>query len=136
MKSVQYSAKLWRFEGKGGWYFATVPRAVSIRIRKSFGGHEEGWGRLRVKASMSKSAKPGKRNSSATWSTAIWYDTRLAAYLLPINALVRRTTKVEIGDRVSCILEIETDNRIRIQPNHRKGVQARRASLRSRPNRG
>jgi hypothetical protein len=37
------------------------------------------------------------------WDTAIWYDTKLNTYILPLKADIRKKEKIEIGD----ILEIE-----------------------------
>ncbi len=82
----QFMAKLWKHKGAGGWHFVTLPKALSTTIRKNHGASEEGWGRLKA------SARIGKTN----WKTAIWYDSRVQCYLLPVKAIVRRAENLEI----------------------------------------
>jgi hypothetical protein len=37
------------------------------------------------------------------WDTAIWYDTKLNTYILPLKAVIRKKEKIEIGN----ILDVE-----------------------------
>lgn len=96
---IKYSleAELWKDGGQGGWHFITLPKALSEHIRMAHGRLESGWGRLRVEVSYLDSG----------WSTSLWYDTKAAAYLLPISAKIRNKHKLGIGDRVSVSLLIE-----------------------------
>jgi len=41
--------------------------------------------------------------SGTLWHTAIWYDTKLNAYILPLKADIRKKEKIEIGN----ILNVE-----------------------------
>jgi hypothetical protein len=54
---------------------------------------EEGWGRMKAKAKIRE----------ILWDTAIWYDTKLGTYILPIKAVIRKKEKIEIGN----ILDVE-----------------------------
>ena len=54
---------------------------------------EEGWGRMKAKAKIRETL----------WDTAIWYDTKLGTYILPLKADIRKKEKIEIGN----ILDVE-----------------------------
>jgi len=54
---------------------------------------EEGWGRMKTKAKIRETL----------CDTAIWYDTKLGTYILPIKAVIRKKEKIEIGN----ILDVE-----------------------------
>jgi Domain of unknown function (DUF1905) len=86
MKGIKYefSAPLWRYKGAGGWYFVTLPDALSIEIRAMFKSEEEGWGRLKVTALIGEQE----------WKTAIWFDAKKNTYLLPIKADIRQAQKL------------------------------------------
>lgn len=88
MKGITYyfQASVWRYN-EAGWYFVTVPQDLSDEIRDLFSPMEEGWGRLKVKA----------RISDFEWSTALWYDTKIKAYLLALKADIRKRCGVEEG---------------------------------------
>ncbi len=97
----QYSAKasIWKYEGKAGWYFITLPVNLSNKIRKNHGMSEEGWGRLKALA----------RVGETEWQTSIWYDTKAKAYLLPIKSTVRKSQKLKQGDKISVVITIRDE---------------------------
>jgi len=82
-------AKLWRWSGgKAGWYFATLPAAISREIRLvDAGPRRVGFGSLRVEAIIGES----------TWQTSIFPSAELKSYLLPIKAAVRKAEKLMEG---------------------------------------
>jgi hypothetical protein len=90
-----FKAKLWKYKGKGSWYFVTLPPRLSARIRRHHGLDEEGWGRLKA------DAKVGQSN----WRTAIWYDSKYESYLLPIKSNIRKTESVSVGSTL--IVELQ-----------------------------
>ncbi len=92
-----FKAKLWKSRGPNGWHFLTLPIGLSTKIRKAHLSSEEGWGRLKVACIISKTK----------WPTAIWFDTKMGAYLLPIKAEIRKKERLEIDAVVMCSLEIE-----------------------------
>lgn len=102
MKTHQYSfrAKVWKYKGHAGWYFVTLPKSLSVKIRKNHLGSEEGWGRLKSKARIGKTL----------WDTAIWYDSKHGSYLLPIKAQVRKAQVIGSTTVVQVYLMIEVDN--------------------------
>lgn len=86
-----FKGRIWKSRGKGGWYFITLPKRVSTRIRKNHFFDEEGWGRLRTSAQLGK----------LKWSTAIWYDSEKQTYLLPVKSSVRKSHKLKVDTLVS-----------------------------------
>lgn len=93
-KSYSFSGKVWKYKSKGGWHFITVPKSISKQIRKNHGLDEEGWGRLKA------SAKIGQAN----WETAIWYDSKFNAYLLPLKSLVRKSEKIAVDATIKVVI--------------------------------
>lgn len=95
---IQYpfSATIWKYTGNAGWFFVSLPKSLSAEIRKTFSHEEEGWGRLKATAQIGKSE----------WQTAIWFDTKLDTYLLPVKAEVRKKEKIELNDKVDVVIFI------------------------------
>ncbi|PIP89026.1 MAG: hypothetical protein COW01_15690 [Bdellovibrionales bacterium CG12_big_fil_rev_8_21_14_0_65_38_15] len=92
-----FKTKLWKYQGPAGWYFVTVPKQLSKNIRKIHQSSEEGWGRLKSNAVIAKTS----------WRTAIWFDTKADAYLLPIKAEIRKKESLQEGSKVEITLSIE-----------------------------
>ena len=88
-KGIQFTftAELWRYNGPGGWHFVSLPMAIAQEIRVNLQSEEEGWGRLKAIAKIGKTE----------WKTAIWFDTKLKTYLLPLNAQVRKQENLVSG---------------------------------------
>jgi hypothetical protein len=55
--SVSFRAKLWRYQGKGGWHFVTLPEKFAPPVT-------HGWGRTPVDAVVNGHA----------WKTSVWRD--------------------------------------------------------------
>ena len=81
----EFSSKMWKYPSPGGWFFVSLPKSISKEIRTHFKWQEEGWGRLKIKAQI----------GNYKWDTAIWFDTKLKTYLLPIKAEIRSKIKLE-----------------------------------------
>jgi hypothetical protein len=92
----QFSAKLWKSKGKGGWYFVSLPKSISKEIRAHFQWQEEGWGRMKAKAEI----------SAFDWDSAIWYDSKLETYLLPIKTDLRKEGEFKVDDVLNVNLYI------------------------------
>lgn len=86
----------WRYEGKGAWYFLTLPFDLSNEIRGNLKWQEEGWGRLKVKAKI----------GNTDWDTAIWYDTKHKSYLLPLKAQIRKAENIEPNKEIQVIIAL------------------------------
>jgi len=76
----------WKYTVQSGWYFVSMPRELAREIRGNLKWQEEGWGRLKATAKVGNSE----------WKTAIWFDTKLDTYLLPLKAEIRKKEFIEI----------------------------------------
>jgi len=92
----EFNAKPWQYVGKGGWIFVTLPLELSKEIRSNFKSEEEGWGRLKTTVQIGKSE----------WKSAIWFDSKSDAYLLPLKAEIRKKENVVIEKFVKVVLWI------------------------------
>ncbi len=86
---IQYTfaAELWQHGAPGGWHFMSLPAPISKEIRDLLKSNEEGWGRLKATANI----------GASTWMTAIWFDTKLETYILPVKADVRQAEGLRSG---------------------------------------
>lgn len=91
-----FSAKIWQHQSQGGWYFASLPVKLAKEIREVVKWQEEGWGRLKVTAKIGKSE----------WETAIWFDTKMNTYLLPVKAEIRKKENLETDKNTDVIILI------------------------------
>jgi len=92
----RFNSTVWQYQGEGGWHFVTLPKNVSKEIRQLFQKQEEGWGRLKVVALIGESK----------WKTAIWYDTKYQAYVLPLKKEVRKKEKIEVNKSLDITIYI------------------------------
>lgn len=83
----EFDAQPWLYNGPGGWHFISLPLDIAAEIRTHLRSEEEGWGRLKATAKI----------GNTEWKTAIWFDTKLKTYLLPIKAEVRKRENITIG---------------------------------------
>ena len=86
----EFSATVWQYSSPGGCYFISLPKRLSKEIRKYFKKEEEGWGRLKAIAKIGDNEL----------ETAIWFDTKADAYLLPLKADIRKKEKLVAGSKV------------------------------------
>jgi hypothetical protein len=92
-----FAAPVWRYPGKSGWYFVTVPQDVSDDIGTLFQGLSRGWGSF-----------PATITIGATrWQTSIFPDKAAASFLLPLKAQIRKKEAIDEGDTVSILLELD-----------------------------
>jgi len=91
-----FSSSVWKYQGTAGWYFVSLPKELSQEIRETFKNDEEGWGRLKATA----------RIGNTEWQTAIWFDTKAEAYLLPLKTDIRKKEQIETGQSVEVTIYI------------------------------
>ena len=84
-KSGSFRAKIWRYPGKGGWHFVTLPERLAPAVTHR-------WGRTPVRATV----------DGHTWKTSVWRDKRKRSLLAVPK--VARGTKGD-GDTVSVSIE-------------------------------
>jgi hypothetical protein len=92
----EFSSVMWQYSSPGGWFFVTLPVALSKEIRENMQWQEEGWGRLKVTA----------RIDNTEWRTSIWFDTKKNSYLLPVKAEIRKRANLEIEKKIEVIIWI------------------------------
>lgn len=105
---VRYSftAAPWMHKGPGGWHFVSLPQAMSAEIRKTFKSEEEGWGRLKVTAQLGKSE----------WVTAVWFDTKMNTYVLPLKKEIREKEQVSSMELID--LAVKTYGKLDVAVNN------------------
>ncbi|MCG8372323.1 MAG: DUF1905 domain-containing protein [Balneolales bacterium] len=85
--NYEFHTKMWKHASPGGWYFVSLPKVLSKEIRENLQWQEEGWGRMKAFAEIGE----------VNWKTAIWYDTKMETYLLPIKAEIRTKSDLELN---------------------------------------
>nr|WP_321233778.1 DUF1905 domain-containing protein [uncultured Psychroserpens sp.] len=86
----EFFTKMWKHDSPGGWHFVSLPKNLSKEIRKNLGWQEEGWGRMKAIAEIKE----------LRWETAIWFDTKMDSYVLPIKAEIRKKLSLEINKKI------------------------------------
>ncbi len=89
-----FSAKPWQHSSPGGWHFISLPKNLAKEIRENLKWQEEGWGRLKAQAKINNSQ----------WDTAIWFDTKMDTYLLPLKAEIRKKENIVAGKTVEVLI--------------------------------
>ena len=92
----EFKAIMWQHASPGGWYFISLPAEMAKEIRENLKWQEEGWGRLKATAKIGHSE----------WETAIWFDTKLGTYLLPVKAEIRKKENIQVNKEVKIFLYI------------------------------
>ena len=82
----EFTAELFRYPGKGGWTFASVPDDFAPPVT-------HGWGRTPVRATV----------DGHSWETSVWHDTKSGRTLLAVPKKIRGN--LGHGDRVRVKIE-------------------------------
>ena len=82
----EFKTQMWKHNSPGGWHFVSLPKAISKEIRAHLKWQEEGWGRMKAVAQI----------EDRKWDTAIWFDSKMDTYLLPIKAEIRTKTNLKV----------------------------------------
>lgn len=85
-----FSAQVWKYEGKGGWYFISVPPELSAQISVDFGSKKRGWGSIPITV----------RTGLSVWQTSLFPDSRTKTYLMPLKASVRKAESIHDGNMI------------------------------------
>lgn len=86
------------YQGKGAWFFVTLPKSESDEIKIFPGRKRRGWGSVRVTATVGKTS----------WKTSIFPDSKARAYVLPVKADVRRKEAMKAGETIAVRLEVHS----------------------------
>lgn len=98
--SFSFTGKCWLWqEGKGAWYFITLPKDKSDEIKyfnENIHEKRRGWGAVRVLVAI----------GNTTWETSIFPSSKHKAYILPVKAEVRKKEKIAVGISVKVKLNV------------------------------
>lgn len=94
--SFKFSAHLWKWQGKGAWYFVTVPKEHTDEIRFFAPDSKRGFGSVRVTAKIGKTI----------WKTSIFPSKSSGTYILPIKAEIRKKNALIDGSNADIELDI------------------------------
>jgi len=94
--AYEFTGELWRYPGKDGWYFLTVPGVLADEIRDRARGDHRPFGSLRVRATL----------GSTAWGTSLFADSSSSSYLLPVKAEVRSREGIGDGDVATVTIEL------------------------------
>lgn len=92
----EFTAKMWKHSSSGGWFFVSLPKDLSKEIRENLKWQEEGWGRMKADVQLRE----------LKWETAIWFDTKMATYLLPIKNEIRKKLNLETNKTMDIVMWI------------------------------
>lgn len=93
----QLKARVCKYPGMSGWFFAMLPKIAAAEIKQGFGQKRRGWGAIPVKATVGQSV----------WSSSIFPDSKSGTYLLPIKLSIRKREGIKDGDVLSLTLRID-----------------------------
>ena len=91
-----FTAKLWQWQGKGAWYFTTVPIEQSEILRELAPLIEKGWGSIPVAVTI----------ETSSWNTSVFFDSKRNCYLLPIKAEIRKQERLSEESLVKIKLNV------------------------------
>lgn len=84
------------YQGKGAWFFVTLPPEEAAQIKFMTSHRRRGWGSVRVKVII----------GDTQWETSIFPYQEVTSYILPIKATIRKKENITAGDAVTVSLII------------------------------
>lgn len=94
---MKFKAKVWLYNGDGGWHFVSLPKKLSKDIKKVFSGVAKPFGSLKVKAMIGATA----------WESSLFPDNKRNCYLLPIKKSIRQKEKIRENDVIQISLTFD-----------------------------
>ena len=85
----EFSTKMWKHSAPGSWHLISLPKNISKEIRENLKWQEEGWGRMKAVAKVGQ----------FDWETAIWFDTKMNTYILPVKVEIRKKANLVISKK-------------------------------------
>ncbi len=102
MLKMTFRTKLWRYSGKAAWFFMTIPKSRTQKIKKVGRDISKAWGSIPVNVKIGKS----------DWKTSVFPDSKLGSYLLPVKAEIRKKEGLIAGKVYTVYICIESDQEI------------------------
>jgi hypothetical protein len=94
--AYSFHAEVWLHPGEAGWHFVTLPADVADEIRERMMGSARPFRSTPVHVTIGRTA----------WTTSLFADTKIASYLLPIKAGIRRSERLAAGDEVRVTIDL------------------------------
>jgi len=94
--SFTFTATLWKWTGKGAWFFVHVPKEYTDEIKFFAPDSKRGFGSVRVTVSTGESV----------WKTSIFPSKNSGAYILPIKAEIRKKNALFDGSTAEFKIDI------------------------------
>lgn len=91
-----FTSQVWVYPGPAVWYFVTLPKTQSQGIKRLYHGLTGGFGSLPVRVTI----------GAITWTTSIFPDMKVGAYMLPLKKKVRQQAGIGEGDRITYTIEV------------------------------
>lgn len=91
---LEFSGKLWFWEGPAPWYFVTVPAQQCLDLKAASKLVTYGWGMIPVRVWVGETE----------WKTSLF--PKEDHYIVPVKASVRKAEQLEEGHNVTVRLEI------------------------------
>jgi hypothetical protein len=95
-RRFSFNAKVWQYEGMGGWYFVTLPEDESDIVKDLYGQSKRGFGSIRVEVTI----------GTSRWKTSIFPDMKRGAYILPLKADIRKREHIKINQKVKITITL------------------------------
>ncbi|MDO8270060.1 MAG: DUF1905 domain-containing protein [Candidatus Levybacteria bacterium] len=97
MKSEPYTikARVWEWQGKGSWHFATIEKKDADEIKKDWPWPRRGFGSIPVNVKV----------GITSWKTSIFPE-KGGSYLLPIKKEVRQKEAISIGQTITITVSV------------------------------
>ena len=93
---IEFSGTVHRWVNNPSIYLVSVPRALSDKIKEISEGLTNGWGSLKVEATI----------GSTVWRTSIFPDSKSGLFDLPLKAEVRKKNNLEAATLVKVHLNV------------------------------
>lgn len=94
--SFKFTEALWKWTGKGAWFFINVPKEYADEIKFFAPDSKPGFGSVRVTATINETV----------WKTSIFPSKSTGAYILPIKAEIRKKNSLTDGSMAEVKLDI------------------------------
>ncbi|MBW4720514.1 DUF1905 domain-containing protein [Saccharothrix obliqua] len=95
---IDFAAELWVWDARrvDTWTFVSLPADASDEIRERSAGRRNGFGSLRVRATL----------GGSTWATSIFPDAASGCYVLPVKRAVRQAEALAPGGTAEVRVEV------------------------------
>lgn len=93
---LEVEAELWEWQGKGAWFFVTIPKQYYPDLKSISLSQKKGFGSLKVEVVV----------GSSRWKTSIFPDNESKTFLLPVKKSIRKSEDIRPDDRKTYIIKL------------------------------